>query len=88
MPSCVIARRETRCFTNVFAIILLLAKKALKNFSKKLYTSKKKKKRRSRDEIQRLGLKKMPKLAHIFAQSSGTRQVLPCEQRLHFRGMS
>ena len=43
---------------NVFAIILLWARKDVENFSKKLYTSKIKNKRKSRDEKWRLGLKK------------------------------
>ena len=57
-PKLVIATRES-LFCKIFSPLFCFEQeKTLKNFSKKLYTSKIKKKRRSRDEKQRLGLKK------------------------------
>ena len=58
LPSCFIAMRGLP-FCKMFPPLFCCEQeKTLKNFSKRLYTIKVKKKRRSRDEKQRLGLKK------------------------------
>ena len=72
LPSCVIATRAS-LFCKIFSpLISFEQEKTVKNFSKKLYTSKLKKKLRRKVAF---GTKKMPKLAQMLKQSSGARQV-------------
>ena len=72
MPSCVIATRDS-LFCKMFSPLFCFEQeKTVKNFSKKLYTSKIKKKLRRKVAF---GTKTMPKLAQILKQTSGTRQV-------------
>ena len=75
LPSCFIAMRDSP-FCKMFLLLFCFEqKKTLKNILKKLYTIKIKEKKRIKEKSSAWGLKKMPKLAQILQQSSGTRQV-------------
>ena len=72
LPSCVIAPTDS-LFRKIFSPLFCFEQeRTVKNFSKKLYTSKIKKKLRRKVAF---GTKKMPKLAQMLKQSSGARQV-------------
>ena len=71
LPSCVIATRDS-LFCKMFSPCVE-QEKTLKNFSRKLYAIKMTKKEEA--ETKSSVWEKLPKLAQILEQSSGTRQV-------------
>ena len=73
LPSCFIASRDSP-FSKMFSPLFCFAQeKALKNFSKKLYTIKIKKK--EEEETKSSAKLCMPKIPQILEQSGDTRQV-------------
>ena len=75
LPSCFIVMRDSP-FCKMFSPLFCFEQgKTLENVSKKLYTIKIKKKKKETETKSSAWDLKMPKLAQILEQSSGTRQV-------------
>ena len=75
LPSCVMATRDSLFCKMCSPLFCFEQEKALKNFSKKLYTNTIKKREEAQTKNSVWNLKNALKLAQILEPSSGTRQV-------------